>query len=166
MAKKPHDWINEWRHDPSKRLKILRRKNTLTHKYNAFAEKHKWKKTELNGQILANCVYSYYLEVQRHKEFHGIDNADGIKKAAYLTKWLLKTRPIQVLNDNTRSETAKYPLLANEGFALSVALTFLDIKWNAVPNEVITRLLYDFHYRPVVAETLITKFLLLKETYS
>ncbi|MBF0476968.1 MAG: hypothetical protein HQK59_14285, partial [Deltaproteobacteria bacterium] len=81
---------------------------------------------DLNIPILRHCVECYFADINRTKDFHKITWADQHKCAAYTIKWITKLRPLQ-----TRSTCLNFDekiLQANEIFAITTGLTFLQLK--------------------------------------
>jgi hypothetical protein len=84
-----------------------------------------WRNVYLNEQILFEAIASCYCDVYRLQVFRGIMHEDSHKRAAFLMKWICKFRPIQISTNNYINAPAI--ILANEIFAVEVALTILNI---------------------------------------
>jgi len=67
-----------------------------------------------NESMLMYAVLGYFSDIMRLKNFHEIERANDIKIFAYETSWLLKRRPLQIINSND----IKYSF-CNEQFAFS-----------------------------------------------
>jgi hypothetical protein len=67
-----------------------------------------------NENILMLAVLGCYSDIMRLKVFHEIERVNDIKIVAYETAWLLKRRPLQIID----SEDKKYAF-CNEQFAFS-----------------------------------------------
>jgi len=53
---------------------------------------------------------SYFKDMDRKKKFHRIAFADSHKCAAYMAKWIMRFRPVQLTVENAEAKA----LLANE----------------------------------------------------
>ena len=96
-------------------------------------------------------------DVQRYKDYHFGRNAtklaDAVKRAAFVTKWLLRFRPLwEPLDDfhgNLSGAAHRPAIIVNEEFAISLSLLYLsehineDIRISPAKLEV----LYNFLYR-------------------
>lgn len=145
---------------------------------------------------LKHAVYSYFMDIIRHKEFHfngtGTgdepvsvhgDRSDGgkyidtNKQAAYMVKWLLKTKPISIMicPETNKAWLEVIELAArqkdliiytNEMFALIYATGVLGVNPMKIDNSYKERLIYQLHYRPFEEGACIEMFDLLKKLYS
>jgi hypothetical protein len=95
----------------------------------------------LNACILANAVISYFDDIDRLKDYHGIELADASKQAAFTMKWIVREHPIVWLIGKSTEET-KFHILLNDIFALRAALCFLQIPPDYLSKEFICMLLY------------------------
>ena len=84
-----------------------------------------WRNVCLNEQLLFEAVASCYCDIYRLQVFRGIQNEDIHKRAAFLMKWINKFRPIQIITKTYTNQSSD--MLANEIFAVSVALVILNI---------------------------------------
>ena len=50
---------------------------------------------ELDAYALYSAAVSYFEDVDRHKQFHGIERIEDVKQAGFTIKWLAKFRPIR-----------------------------------------------------------------------
>lgn len=112
----------------------------------------------LNRGLLLNACISYFHDIVRRKRFHRISVADSHKRAGYIAKWLMKFRPIQHRSNYVNKKLA----LANEWFALWIAVQHLDIDIAEIPRPVIRHILYHFRYRAFDAEAWSLSFFLLQ----
>ena len=103
----------------------------------------------LNKHIVQHAVESYYLDLYRLTVFRGI-TADHHKQAAFLIKWIIKFRPVQIHADVFDPHLSA--LLSNEHLAIAVGLVVLfrsttDSK-RAIINEAeyICNLVYLLHF--------------------
>lgn len=112
------------------------------------------------GLLLAACE-SYFRDILRRKEFHGIQVADSHKCAGYIAKWLVKFRPIQYRSYYVSKKAAA----ANEYFSLWVATAHLSIDISEIPVPVVYHILYHLRYRTFDAEAWSLSFFLLQRCF-
>ena len=77
-------------------------------------------KVKINSFMLIHAIMDYFTDISRLKEFHKIDFTNSYKTMAYEISWLLRRKPIQVLED--QKEDLVY---INEKFILSYAINFI-----------------------------------------
>ncbi len=122
-----------------------------------------WDGIYLNQDILRTMVESYFCDIYRLKLFRPVTWVDAYKKAAFSMKWISKTHPVQIRRG---FKPEKATLMANEYFAVSAGIAFLNIKENQNSNEWFTgywtNLIYLLYYHSVSAETLCSELFLLK----
>jgi hypothetical protein len=102
----------------------------------------------INRYILLNLVESYYCDLYRLTHFRGI-TADHHKQAAFLIKWIIMLRPIQIHADTV--DPSIEILLANEFLAVAVGIIIVlrnvHIKQIIIKeNKYIANLVYLLHY--------------------
>lgn len=61
-------------------------------------------KVEINTDLLGQAVLNYFEDVERLKEFEGIVRTNEDKIYGYETFWLLRDKPIQLIESNTPYE--------------------------------------------------------------
>lgn len=76
----------------------------------------------LNKHVLFHVLESYYCDLYRLTIFRGIE-ADYHKQAAFLVKWIVKLRPVQIHADVVNPHVQV--LLSNESLAVAVGLVVL-----------------------------------------
>ena len=76
---------------------------------------------KLNTFTLMHAILDYYTDVSRLRKFHKIENINVFKIRAYEISWLLRRKPLQVLED--RKEELVY---INEKFVLSYIMNFFS----------------------------------------
>lgn len=130
--------------------KWLRRFHSLATIYKHKLEP-KLPNTFLQHEVLLHAVKSHFCDLQHAKNFHNTPLADQHKVAAFTIKWIVKARPIQIRPD---AKPTRYDLLANERFALMVALIFLKAPVKKISVPLLKNLLYTLHHRPFDAEAL------------
>lgn len=136
--------------------KIKLRFHTLVQLYEGVVAP-KFPETYLDKCILLHCVHSYFLDLERMKDFHHIALADVHKIAGYATKWITKLKPIQQLENSAASYTRRYQLV-NEFYAMYFAFSVLKLhtKLRKLTEPFRSNLLYTFHYRDIDGSLLST----------
>lgn len=110
----------------------------------------------INPAILYSTVTSYFLDLERAKDFHETTLANAYRQAAFTMKWLVRLRPINDTNVDGRF------LLANEKFSLAVAFALLGVDPASVDKALYAHLLYSLRYRVMDEGALIAVFMALK----
>lgn len=76
----------------------------------------------VNEMILAFTLIDYFEDVKRLKNFHNVDHINAIKIVSYVSYWLIRRKPIQILANN------KELVDINERFVLAYIIGFLNNK--------------------------------------
>ena len=112
-------------------------------------------KVRLDRSILAHTLMDYFSDIARIKDFHDIARTNSIKITSYEIQWLLRRKPLQIL------ETKPDTIFANEQFALARILEYIspDVTDDAVFNDerikfFLDFLFYYFKFRQVNAQAL------------
>lgn len=125
---------------------------------------------QCNDRILYHVLLDYYSDINRLKEFHDIEDVKTDKVIAYLIFWLLRRKPIQLINFSEKEKD----IFVNERFAcyLMINECLIMPEDNEVGKKLekeemlqfdkyLDLLLYYFKYRqinPQVIELLIESF--------
>ena len=119
-------------------------------------------KCKISTGILYQAIIDYFADIDRLKEFHHIDSINYIKIHAYTSYWLLRRKPIQIIeDDDTDPELA----FVNENFVAFYIFTFLlgddsrvVIRQDRLQeyNEFTENIKYVFRYRAVTAQMIET----------
>jgi hypothetical protein len=146
------------------KLRARLREGTLQKAYRSLVKN--WSPEEqaqctLNGQLVRMVSESYFADLERKKDFHDITYADAHKRAGYMAKWIMRYRPIQLLGEDCNVKA----LLANEHFALGLALKFLKVSPSALPPKLWEHMVYSMRYRPVDGNAWAMSFYLLQQAY-
>jgi hypothetical protein len=65
---------------------------------NEFIEYHKLdNKVTINRRMLVEAIHDYFVDTDRTKNFHNIEHTNTEKVYAYIAYWLLRRKPIQVI---------------------------------------------------------------------
>ncbi len=142
-APQPKDLLYDFERlpDAEHQARALKRCQYFDATFTAYAKQIKKRgleKIQLNRLQLAHAVESYFLDIQRVKDFHGMERADHFKVAGYTLKWLSKIRPIQILDEpppNAPNDLQRRVLLINADFALINALVFAGVDRKQIPDE-------------------------------
>ena len=113
------DLINEFGEDT-----ISERIDGWKERINAFVDaKGLSEKVHISGRNLWLALLSYFDDIKRLKSYHGIKEVNGIKIHSYTAFWLLRKKPIQVLEDFEECERV------NERFVSFILVDFLLQNW-------------------------------------
>ena len=111
----------------------------------------------LNNTILGDAITDYFADIDRLKEFQGIEYANKNKITAYTVYWLLKRKPIQIACDECSDYKDTYP---NEEFATTLImkdymLSDSELFKGMYPVQQLSRyILYFLKYRLTTAQSL------------
>jgi hypothetical protein len=115
--------------------------------------------THINVKILRHAVESYFLDLERMKNFHGITFADKHKRASFTMLWIVKAHPIQLHTDANITEAL---LVINEIFAIHAGLSHMEITISDISPGYIRNLIYILHFRQISPEILASAMYLLE----
>lgn len=142
--------------------KIKSRYTTLEGYLKIFIERSQFKdKVRISYGMLNQAVVDYFSDIDRLKNFHHIERINFIKIHAYSAYWLLRRKPIQIIEEDEDSEMA----FINENFVASYLLQFLRGEDYGVVikmddrvdyDEFVENLKYVLRYRMVTAQMLET----------
>ena len=139
--------------------------------YPLFLEKqakHTQKSVYLNPVLLNSALTSYFYDVYKFKNFSGSEWANRNKHAAYIIKWIVRFRPIQI-SENTEHVTSEIADI-NLKFALMCGFSFLGKEMTSLIMEnkrksnnkeglsFYDELMYNLRYRHLSGKKLILTF--------
>lgn len=116
---------------------------------------------------LNQAVVDYFTDILRLKRFHKIENVNFIKIHAYSAYWLLRRRPLQVIDAKTEDSELSF---VNEDFIATYLVSFLNGQHSdlrllendrAEYYEFISNLKYFLRYRlvsPQMLETILMAY--------
>lgn len=143
--------------------KLMNRYRTLEEYINIFIERSNFKNNvEISYSLLNQAVIDYFADIDRLKNFHNIQRINYIKIHAYSAYWLLRRKPIQIINDNNEDMELAF---INENFIVSYLMQFLrgDNRGVVIKkedrfdyNEFVGNLKYVLRYRMVTPQTIET----------
>lgn len=136
-------------------LRIERRWKHLLDFFEVIKNRYSWEQEVfINKTILTDVCWSYFIDIQRHKHFHGIDRVERYKISAFSTKWLMRLKPIQFhIDDPSDIDSKKYQYL-NEIFSLRFGFAASNIPVEKITSKTVIEALYTFHYRTINEEML------------
>ena len=115
----------------------------------------------IDNQLLQSVTLSWILDEKRHKDFHGINVLQKHKRAAYLSHWIVKIKPIHskilCIND-------KYECI-NELFGLFTIWHTLAITRTDITIDFVDEFIYTFRYRNTSPESMFMVLDLLKKSH-
>lgn len=140
--------------------KIASRYDWLNELLDLFINKRNYQDRVLVSQdILKHVIVDYFVDIDRLKEFQEIELVHSSKIYAYLSFWLLRHKPLQLLNSEGQEDLA----FVNEEFVCAFLRSYLfselegtvllEDKRNIVDNFVDT-LFYYFQYRDYSAKAI------------
>lgn len=124
-------------------------------------------KMVINENSLFLSVKSAYDDIYRYKMYHlddsGIKRSNGVKRAAYLCKWICKCKPIEYASyDKDVSLHDISGLLVNADFAQWLARVHIsadsDKRHFQFSNRYLFELLYDLTFREINGDALLHIF--------
>lgn len=146
---------------------IKDRYSYLALKAQAFIEAAGYEKTaHCNERILMHVIVDYLEDIQRLKDFHGIEFVKTDKITAYTITWWLRRKPIEFKSDMANekdifiNERFSLSLMVNECFS-GMELPMLSSENMDIFQKYLDYLLYYFKYRycdAKVIELLIESF--------
>lgn len=121
--------------------------------------------------VMLNVVHSAMDDIWRFKSYHLRDpnkRSDAVKRAAFLTKWIIRFRPIYYARILSADDPAAAfdkkdtTLLVNEGFAVHISLTTLatevGVEKILLDPDFYANFLYDLHYRNYPEDALLAMY--------
>ncbi|MDR0821985.1 MAG: hypothetical protein LBN40_05945 [Oscillospiraceae bacterium] len=89
------------------------------------------KYVHVNADLLDETVLSYISDIVRYKEGNGIQWADPINRASFLSNWIVRVKPIEWNElpknlDGGDRTTIKQNLFINEYFSLALAIFYIN----------------------------------------
>ena len=112
--------------------KVAQRYDNILDQMNAFIRRNKWEnKVTICSAALNQFVIDYFTDIYRLKKFHKIDLANYIKITAYTAYWLVRRKPLQVIEDDPESVEL---LMETTGWPVGRAMDALKIPANERPK--------------------------------
>lgn len=147
------------------RDKVAKRFDNLMEQLNEFIKRKSYdNNVRICESAVEQAVIDYFTDLYRMKCFHKLDLANYVKITAYMAYWLVRRKPLQVIEDD---KTRVGLVFCNEDFVLSFIMRFLQ-KTASPPfdddgtyKEFISTLSYTLRYRtltPQMLELMITGF--------
>ncbi len=107
----------------------------------------------INRSLLVEAIGNAVVDIERMADLHLPEDhqkPDRHKYAAFVSRWIAKTRPIQIKHP-WHQQVPEYILMINACFAYDVFSSFLFF---TVPEETRKTLVYSFHLRDERGESL------------
>ena len=110
--------------------------------------------------ILLNVVSSYFYDKERHNDFHGSNQPNAFKKAAFLCKWISKLKPFRVIIKNGEKNIDQkalydFKLLINEIYC---TILFTAMTEKMAEDYFDDKLIYELHYGHATSNMLMVVF--------
>lgn len=121
----------------------------LAAKFNSETREESGLDISIDFGALWNLTRSYVDDVHRYSSYHDAPIPDKARRCAYLCKWLMKFRPLVVLNPSAPrdEEIQTFSLMANEIFTAWCVSALMTLDWSEVSNEIRLLLLYSLRHR-------------------
>lgn len=143
--------------------KIISRYEAIETLMESFIQKCNYQdKVKIADSVLNQTIIDYFMDIDRLKNFHHIDKINFIKIHAYSAYWILKRKPIQIIDDDEEDIELAF---VNENFVATYLIQFLQGEHKGVTIKKEDRLAYDdfmdnlhyvLRYRIITAQTLET----------
>ena len=102
---------------------IQERIASLLDEYTNFLERMKAQgKIAVDERLVAHAVLDYFSDISRLKAFHGIDRVNDIKVFSYEAYWLLKRKPLQIVERDLPDDVLAF---INEKFIMTMVSSYL-----------------------------------------
>ena len=113
----------------------------------------------VDEDLLHHAVMDYFADIQRLKDFHGIELANKNKIVAYEAHWILRRKPIQIVKERSNDADVWY---LNEAFLTTLIAQECLSPYESEPlgdsigmmRDYLDHLLYHLKYRNVDAQSL------------
>lgn len=111
--------------------------------------------------LIFEVILNYFADVHRIKEFHSLEKINSIKISSYEAYWLMKIKPIQIINFET--DIKEKLILINEYYTTNTLLSHIFDKKLIISQDIeklsqwrifYDYLIYNFHHRIFTAQTL------------
>ena len=142
----------------------------------ALAAKSNYKvRLHVDRRILYKTTVSAYYDIARYKQFHfsgdHAKRSDGVKRAAYFTKWITRFRPILCVSEDDISDPEidnPWLMMLNEHLALEWGCLCVandsGVRGFNLKEKFRNDLLYELHYREMNTDGLLAIFQMLSDT--
>lgn len=97
-------------------------------------------KLVINERVLMHSVLEYFEDIEKVKAAHDLDHTNSPKVVAYMSYWLLRRHPLQIIGADDESERLVF---ANEKFVLTLIMGYLTYGQEACPFSEKQRQIYD-----------------------
>lgn len=88
----------------------------------SFIKRHKYEeKVTIANSVLNQVVIDYFADIYRLKNFHHIEAINYIKIHAYTAYWILRRKPLQIIQDDVNDVNLAF---VNEKFVASYLIQF------------------------------------------
>ncbi len=110
--------------------KIEERYSTLYEYLETFIKRHNYEsKVVIANSVLNQAIIDYFVDIFRLKSFHQIEIANHIKIHAYTAYWILRRKPLQIIQDDVNDVNLAF---VNEKFVASYLIQFTRGEYDKV----------------------------------
>ena len=139
--------------------RILERKEYIYIVAKDLIKRHKLDSSDyhISLPIIDEVAVNYFSDFKRLKDFHLLERGNRIKIASYMSYWIIRERPIQLLKDHYSDRTS---LKLNQLLAFTVIFDVIFTQEHIFTNDLwrlnnfVDLLLYTFRYRVFTAQTI------------
>jgi len=127
-------------------------------KMNLFIDQYNLNnKVEVNRRMLAEAIHDYFVDTERAKKFHNIKHTNAEKVYAYLAYWILRRKPIQVVEKFNGCEFVNEIFITqflSSAIASEKKISRDQKEKNPTFKKFMELLFYNLKYRPVTQQSL------------
>jgi hypothetical protein len=138
--------------------RVAKRFVFILYKMNLFIDQYALdKKVTINRRMLIGAIHDYYVDTIRVKNFHKIKHTNVEKVYAYLAYWLLRRKPLQVIEEFNGCEFVNEVFIAlflSSAIASEKGISREQKEKNPTFKKFMDLLFYNLKYRPVSTQSL------------
>lgn len=102
----------------------------------------------ISNFLFEHIAKSYYLDIIKYKMFHKYkQDINCYKVSSYLVKWILKVKPLFIIEHGETIQEKNISLKINEVFAFELACIICKISSKDISKNSKDRIIYNLHYR-------------------
>lgn len=118
-------------------------------------------KLPANSSYFSQVARSFIRDIKKYMDQHGLESADETRVAAYVTKWVMKYRPVHhgLTVEQLRAHTLanrRDILMINEAFCVFISSCILQVDIAAkITAKLMSIVLYTLRFGPASEDTVI-----------
>jgi hypothetical protein len=138
--------------------RVAKRFVFILYKMNLFIDQYALdKKVTINRRMLTEAMHDYFVDTVRVKDFHKIKHTNAEKVYAYMAYWLLRRKPLQVIEEFNGCEFVNEVFIAlflSSAVASEKKISKDQKEKNPTFKKFMELLFYNLKYRPVSQQSL------------